>query len=66
MPDLTKKVPDILSINVAIDKIIVQELSVDLFSKTKIQCSNAVKQNHGIKETFSTGSQNQNPPQPSS
>ena len=55
-----------LSINVAIDKIIVQELSVDLFSKTKIQCSKAVKQNHGIKETFSTGSQNQNPPQPSS
>ena len=37
-----------------------------LFSKTKIQCNNAVKQNHGIKETFSTGSQNQKPPHPSS
>ena len=66
MPDLTKKVPDMLNMNVAIDKIMVQELSVDLFSKTKIQCYKAVKQNHGIKETFSTGSQNQNPPQPSS
>ena len=66
MPDLTKNVPDILNINVAIDNITVQELSNNLFSKTKIQCNNAVKQNHGIKETFSTGSQNQKPPQPSS
>ena len=38
----------------------------DLFSKTKIQCRRAVKLIHGIKDIFSTGSQNQNPPQPSS
>ena len=37
-----------------------------LFSKTKTECNNAVKHNQGIKETFSTGSQNQNPPQPNS
>ena len=66
MPDLTKNVPDILNVNVAIDKIITQEVSNNFFSKTKIQCNSAVKHNHGIKDTFSTGSQNQKPPQPSS
>ena len=66
IPDRTKKVPHILRVKVEIDKIIVQELREDLFSNTKIQCNKVVKANHGIKETFSTGSQNQNPPQPSS
>ena len=37
-----------LRVKVAIDKIITQELNVDLFSKTKIQCIRVVKANHGI------------------
>ena len=52
MPDLTKNVPDMLNINVSIENITVQELSNNVFSKTKIQCNSAVKQNHGSKETF--------------
>tara|TARA_B100001559_G_C16075863_1_gene427981 strand:- start:6 stop:206 length:201 start_codon:yes stop_codon:yes gene_type:complete len=37
IPDLTKKVPDILNVNVDIDKITTQEVNANLFSKTKIQ-----------------------------
>ena len=66
IPDLTKNVPHMLKVNVEIDKITTQEVSIDHFSKAKIQCNKVVNANHGIKETFSTGSQNQNPPQPSS
>jgi len=51
-------------VNVAMHKITVQEVKDDRFSKTKIQCNKAVKHNHGIRETFSTGSQNQKPPHP--
>ena len=66
IPDLTKKVPHILSENVAIDKITAQEVKISLFSITITQCSNVIKANQGIKDTFSTGSQNQKPPQPNS
>jgi hypothetical protein len=66
IPDRTKNVPLILRANVDIDKIITQEVKIDFFSKTKIQCKSVVNANHGIKETFSTGSQNQKPPHPSS
>ena len=66
IPERTKNVPHILNVKVVIDKITTQELRMDLFSKIRIQCSKVVKAIHGIKETFSTGSQNQNPPQPSS
>ena len=66
MPDLTKNVPLILRIKVLSASIIVHDCKLDLFSNTDVQCNNAVKQNHGISETFSTGSQNQNPPQPNS
>ena len=66
IPDRTKKVPHILSVKVVIERIITQELRADLFSKTKTQCNKVVSASHGIKETFSTGSQNQNPPQPNS
>ena len=59
IPDLTRKVPHILRVNVDIDKTTTQDVNANLFSKTKIQWSNAVKANHGIKETFSTGSKNQ-------
>ena len=66
IPDLTKKVPQTLKVKVDIHKIIDQDPKDDLFSKTKIQCRRAVKLIHGIKDIFSTGSQNQKPPQPSS
>ena len=66
IPDLTKNVPLILNVNVVIDKIITQEVKINFFSKTKIQCKSVVNASHGIKETFSTGSQNQKPPQPNS
>ena len=35
MPDLTKKVPDILRVNVVIDKIITHDVSKNLFSHTQ-------------------------------
>ena len=66
MPDLTKNVPLILKIKVLKASMIVHDLRVPLLSKTEEQCNSAVRQNQGIKETFSTGSQNQNPPQPNS
>ena len=66
IPDLTKNVPLMLEVNVQRARIIVHDCIFDFFSKTDVQCNKAVKQNHGISETFSTGSQNQNPPQPSS
>ena len=66
IPDLTKKVPHILKVKVVIDSMTTQEVKTNLFSKTKIQCKSVVNANQGIRETFSTGSQNQNPPQPSS
>ncbi len=36
------------------------------FSVTAGECSSAVPTSHGINEAFSTGSQNHQPPQPSS
>ena len=66
IPDLTKKVPHILRVNVVIDNITTQDVSAALLSNTTIQCNSAVNVSHGIKETFSTGSQNQKPPHPSS
>ena len=41
-------------------------LFIDFLSRTKMQCKRVVKASHGINETFSTGSQNQNPPHPNS
>ena len=66
IPDLTKKVPLILNEKVVMDKIIIQEWNKFLFCKTMTVWINAVKQNHGINEIFSTGSQNQKPPHPNS
>ena len=39
---------------------------VTRFSTTMAECSSAVPISQGMKETFSTGSQNHQPPQPSS
>ena len=66
IPDLTKKVPHMLKVKVAIDNIITHEVRISFLSSTKMQCKRVVKASQGIKETFSTGSQNQNPPQPNS
>ena len=66
IPDLTRKVPVTLKINVSKQSIIVQKYSKFLFSKTNKECKRAVMANHGNKEAFSTGSQNQKPPQPNS
>ena len=66
IPDLTKKVPIILNVNVAIDNINVHDFRRFLFSNTMTVWRRAVKHNQGIRETFSTGSQNQKPPQPNS
>ena len=66
IPDRTRKVPQIPSVKVIIESITVQECKIDLFSKTNTQWTSAVRLNQGIKEIFSTGSQNQKPPQPSS
>ncbi len=44
----------------------VQTFSAPRFSMTTAEWRSAVPASHGMKEAFSTGSQNQNPPQPSS
>ena len=66
IPDRTRKVPHILKVKVAIDKTTTHEVRISFLSKTNTQCNNVVSANHGIKDTFSTGSQNQKPPQPNS
>ena len=44
----------------------VQLFRLSRFSTTMAEWSKATDKSHGIKLAFSTGSQNQNPPQPSS
>jgi hypothetical protein len=65
-PDRTRKVPSNDSEKARMDRSSVQIFSAPRFSITIAECSNAVPASHGMKEAFSTGSQNQNPPQPSS
>ena len=45
---------------------IVQLFSVSRFSTTIAECRSAAEISQGMKLTFSTGSQNHQPPQPSS
>ena len=63
IPDLTKNTHT--QSNVEIDKITTQEVNIDLFLKLKYNVL-MVSASQGIRDTFSTGSQNQNPPHPSS
>ena len=65
-PERTRKVPISDSENARIASRMVQILSAPRFSITSAECSSAVPTSHGISEAFSTGSQNQKPPQPSS
>ena len=66
IPDLTKNVPRRLKENVSMDNKMLQLINIPLFSETIKECNNAVIANQGIKDAFSTGSQNHQPPQPNS
>ena len=65
-PERTRKVPSSDSEKARIASRIVQTFSASRFSITTAECSSAVPASHGISEAFSTGSQNHQPPQPSS
>ena len=65
-PERTRNVPSSESEKVRIARKMVQILSASLFYMTAAECSSAVPASHGISDAFSTGSQNQKPPQPSS
>ena len=66
MPERTKNVPVRLSENVAMASNTVHAFSASRFSTTMAQCKSAVPVSQGSSEAFSTGSQNQKPPQPNS
>ena len=65
-PERTRKVPSRLSEKAQIASRQVQALKASRLSVTAREWMSAVPTSHGMKEAFSTGSQNQNPPQPSS
>ncbi len=65
-PERTRKVPMRLRLNAAIASSTVQALNAPRFSVTASEWISAVPTIQGMKEAFSTGSQNHQPPQPSS
>ena len=65
-PERTRKVPIRLSEKAKIASSSVQLLNMPRFSVTASECISAVPTSHGMNEAFSTGSQNHQPPQPSS
>ena len=65
-PERTIKVPSRLNEKVRMARRMVQVFSVSRFSTTMALCSNAVPTSQGMKDAFSTGSQNHQPPQPNS
>src|SRR5579862_2107330 len=65
-PERTRKVPSMLSEKARIASSSVQLLNSPRLSVTASEWMSAVPTSHGMKEAFSTGSQNQKPPQPSS
>ncbi len=64
-PERTRKVPTSDREKARIARKIVQIFKASRFSITAVQCNSAVAASQGISEAFSTGSQNQKPPQPS-
>ena len=66
MPERTKKVPTIDIEKATTASITVHARNASRVASTVTLCSNAVAASHGISEAFSTGSQNHQPPQPSS
>ena len=65
-PERTRKVPSSDSEKARIASRMVQLFSASRFSTTIAECSRAVAASQGMNEAFSTGSQNHQPPQPSS
>ncbi|VTM89572.1 Uncharacterised protein [Raoultella ornithinolytica] len=65
-PERTRKVPSRHSEKAAIASSTVQARKLPRCSVTARECSSAVPTSHGINEAFSTGSQNHQPPHPSS
>ena len=65
-PERTRKVPSRLSAKAMMASITVQALNTPRFSVTASECIRAVPASQGMSEAFSTGSQNHQPPQPSS
>ena len=66
MPDRTRKVPSILIEKATTPSMIVQARKASRVARTLVECSSAVAASQGISDAFSTGSQNHQPPQPSS
>ena len=66
IPERTTNAPTRLKEKARIARRIVQLFSVSRFSTTIAECRSAQAISHGMKLTFSTGSQNHQPPQPSS
>ena len=64
-PERTRKVPSSDSEKAKIASNTVHTLKAPRFSVTASECISAVPASHGMKEAFSTGSQNHHPPQPS-
>ena len=65
-PERTRNVPSSEKEKVRMASSSVQIFSAERFSMTMAEWRSAVPESHGMKLAFSTGSQNQNPPQPSS
>ncbi len=65
-PERTRKVPSSDSENAMIASSTVHDLKAPRFSVTASEWISAVPTSHGMNEAFSTGSQNHQPPQPSS
>ena len=65
-PERTRNVPSKDNENVTMASNTVQCLNIPRFSATASEWIKAVPAIHGMKDAFSTGSQNHHPPQPSS
>ena len=65
-PERTMKVPISENPKARIARRIVQLFNASRFSTTMAECKSAAAISHGMSEAFSTGSQNQKPPQPNS
>jgi hypothetical protein len=65
MPERVMKVPKMVRKKVRMTRMKVQRRSSPRRCSTFIECSIAVAVNQGRRPAFSTGSQAQNPPQPS-
>ena len=66
IPERTRNAPSIENENAASPRNTVQPVRAPRFSVTMAECSRAAPASQGMKLAFSTGSQNHQPPQPSS